>query len=86
MLNNALKKVFGDRNQRLLKKMSKTAAQINALEPQIQELDDDALIEGRQLRRKALDIVKQCQSFNNWPGHTDDHVQTISLPSWGYAA
>ena len=52
----------------------------------VYELDDDALIEGRQLRRKALDIVKQCQSFNNWPGHTDDHVQTISLPSWGYAA
>ena len=52
----------------------------------VYELDDDALIEGRQLRRKALDIVKQCQSFNNWPGHTDDQIQTISLPSWGYAA
>lgn len=52
----------------------------------VYELDEDALIEGRQLRRKALDIVKQCQSFNNWPGHTDDQIQTISLPSWGYAA
>ena len=43
MLNNALKKVFGDRNQRLLRKMGKTAGQINALEQQFQELDDDAL-------------------------------------------
>ena len=43
MLQSALKKVFGDRNQRLLKKMGKTVAQINALESELQALSDSAL-------------------------------------------
>jgi preprotein translocase subunit SecA len=43
MLNIALKKVFGDRNQRLLKKLSNITAQINELEQQNQDLDDNAL-------------------------------------------
>ena len=46
----------------------------------IYELDDDALAEGRYLRRQALDLVAQCVAFNDWPGHTDDQVQTLSLP------
>ncbi len=43
MLQNTLKKVFGDRNQRLLKKLGKTVHQINALEQEIRALNDDEL-------------------------------------------
>ncbi|MDZ7642292.1 MAG: preprotein translocase subunit SecA [Desulfurivibrio sp.] len=43
MLSNMLKKVFGTQNERLLKAMQPTVAQINALEPQMQALDDAAL-------------------------------------------
>ncbi len=43
MLNIALKKVFGDRNQRLLRKLSKTVARINAMEGTLQSLSDSEL-------------------------------------------
>jgi len=43
MANNLLTKVFGSRNDRLLKNYRKIAARINALEPQLEQLDDDAL-------------------------------------------
>ena len=49
----------------------------------IYELDDDALAEAH-LRRQALDLVAQCVAFNDWPGHTDDQVQTLSLPAWAF--
>jgi len=43
MLQHALKRVFGDRNQRLLKKLGKTVDRINALEAGMSALDDEAL-------------------------------------------
>ena len=43
MISNVLKKVFGSRNQRLLKKMNKSVAQITALESEFEALDDEAL-------------------------------------------
>jgi len=43
MLQNVLKKVFGDRNQRMLGKMHKIVAQINQLEEEMQQLEDAAL-------------------------------------------
>ena len=43
MLTQLAKKVFGSRNDRLLKQYRKTVAKINALEAQMQELDDAAL-------------------------------------------
>ena len=43
MLNTALKAIFGSRNDRLLKQYRKTVEQINALEPAIQKLSDEAL-------------------------------------------
>jgi len=43
MIGKALTKVFGSRNQRLLKKMNKTVEQINALEGDFESLDDAAL-------------------------------------------
>ena len=43
MLKTVFKKVFGSRNERLVKQMGKTVERINALEPEIQALSDDAL-------------------------------------------
>ncbi|PKL99309.1 MAG: preprotein translocase subunit SecA, partial [Gammaproteobacteria bacterium HGW-Gammaproteobacteria-7] len=43
MLNALLTRVFGSRNDRLIKQMSKSVAQINAFEPAIQELSDEQL-------------------------------------------
>jgi preprotein translocase subunit SecA len=43
MLGNLLKKVFGTRNQRLIKEYSQTVRRINALEPEIGSLSDAAL-------------------------------------------
>lgn len=43
MLNRLMTRIFGSRNQRLLKRMQKTVAEINALEPTIQALSDDEL-------------------------------------------
>ena len=43
MLQQTLKRVFGDRNQRLLRNIGKTVARINALETEMQALDDAAL-------------------------------------------
>jgi preprotein translocase subunit SecA len=38
-----IKKIFGSRNDRTLKQLRRQVAQINALEPQMQALSDEAL-------------------------------------------
>ena len=43
MLNSLLTSVFGSRNERLLKQLNGIVKKINALEPQMQALSDDAL-------------------------------------------
>ena len=43
MLNNLLTSIFGSRNERLLKQLSGIVKKINALEPQMQALSDEAL-------------------------------------------
>jgi preprotein translocase subunit SecA len=43
MVSNLLKKVFGSRNERLIKRMSKKVDQINALESQVERLSDSEL-------------------------------------------
>ncbi len=46
------KKIFGSRNQRLIKKFNKTVDQINALEPSVEALDDAALVARTEEFRK----------------------------------
>ncbi len=46
--------VFGSRNDRLLKRMRKTVAAVNALEPEMAALDDDAL------RAKTTEFRERC--------------------------
>ncbi|HUA81124.1 MAG TPA: hypothetical protein VL997_12180, partial [Dyella sp.] len=43
MLNRALTSLFGSRNERVLRQLSKTVARINALEPELEKLSDEAL-------------------------------------------
>ena len=41
--SNFLTKIFGSRNDRLLKQYRKSAAAINAMEPALEKLSDDEL-------------------------------------------
>ena len=53
---NVLTKIFGSRNERLLKQYSRVVARINALESQIAALSDEAL------RAKTAEFRKQLQA------------------------
>ena len=44
MLSNALKAIFGSRNERILKGFRRQVAAINVLEPRFQALSDDAFM------------------------------------------
>jgi preprotein translocase subunit SecA len=61
MISGFLKKIFGSRNDRLIKQYSQTVARINALEPAISQLSDDALkakteeFRGRHAQGESLD-------------------------------
>jgi preprotein translocase subunit SecA len=43
MFNAILTRIFGSRNERIVRQLQKQVAQINALEPEFQALDDEAL-------------------------------------------
>ena len=43
MLNSLLTRIFGSRNERLLRQFQKNVASINAMEPQMERLDDAGL-------------------------------------------
>jgi len=54
MINSILKKIFGSRNDRLLRKYSHAVTAINALEPQVQQLSDaDLRARTDSLRQRA---------------------------------
>ncbi len=54
MLNNFLARLFGSRNQRLIKRLGGVVATINALEPKYQALADAELSAQTQVLRKRL--------------------------------
>ncbi|RZA33233.1 MAG: preprotein translocase subunit SecA, partial [Lysobacteraceae bacterium] len=43
MINSLLTRVFGSRNERLLKQLQRSVGKINALEPELEKLSDEAL-------------------------------------------
>jgi preprotein translocase subunit SecA len=55
MIQGVLKKIFGSRNDRLLKQYGRTVREINALEPEIARLSDE------QLRAKTEEFRKRVQ-------------------------
>ncbi|WP_373510299.1 preprotein translocase subunit SecA [Thiocapsa sp.] len=54
MVKHLLKKVFGSRNDRLVKALLKSVARINALEPELEKLSDQALAAKTAELRKRL--------------------------------
>jgi preprotein translocase subunit SecA len=54
MFNRILTGIFGSRNERLLRQMNKTVAKINAFEPGLKSLSDDALRAKTEEFRKRL--------------------------------
>ncbi|KXX63643.1 preprotein translocase subunit SecA [Marichromatium gracile] len=54
MVTQLLKKVFGSRNDRLVKSLLKSVAKINALEPELERLSDEALAAKTPEFRKRL--------------------------------
>ena len=63
MATNILTKIFGSRNDRLIKQYRQTVARINALEPAFETLDDNALraktdeFKGRVAAGESLDAI-----------------------------
>src|SRR5882757_8641940 len=63
MISNILTRIFGSRNERLLKQYAQTVRQINALEPSIAALSDDelkaktAVFRGRSEAGETLDAL-----------------------------
>ena len=61
MITGFLKKIFGSRNDRLIKQYSQTVARINGLEPAISKLTDEELraktdeFRGRHVQGESLD-------------------------------
>lgn len=43
--------------------------------------DPDAIMWGRRLNRKALDVYRECRQTDRWPGYSD-RVLSVSLPNW----
>src|SRR5574338_1610458 len=56
MVTGLLKKVFGSRNDRLLKQYQRTVREINALEPAVQKLSDE------ELRGKTETLKQRCRA------------------------
>ncbi len=55
MINTLLTKVIGSKNERMLKKLHPIVDQINAFEPEIEALDDAALVAKRDEFRKRVE-------------------------------
>ncbi|WP_454832058.1 preprotein translocase subunit SecA [Pseudoxanthomonas wuyuanensis] len=56
MINNLLTRVFGSRNERLLKQLQRSVGKINALEPELQQLSDE------QLKAKTPEFQQRIQA------------------------
>jgi len=68
MILNAVKKVFGSRNERLIKQHRKIVNKINALEPEFEALDDE------QLAAKTQEFRDRLKSEDNPQGETIDQL------------
>ncbi|MET0070019.1 MAG: preprotein translocase subunit SecA [Candidatus Thiodiazotropha sp.] len=65
MVSNIFKKIFGSRNERLIKRMSRTVSQINALEADIEKLSDEALRQKTAEFRSRLEAGETLDGLMN---------------------
>lgn len=49
----------------------------------VTELDADSLELGRRDRQRGIELYRECESTNKWPGYTTD-VMTTALPKWAF--
>ncbi|MHB8472990.1 MAG: preprotein translocase subunit SecA [Gammaproteobacteria bacterium] len=63
MVSSLLSKIFGSRNQRLLKRMDKTVAQISALEVSLKDLSDEQLRAKTTTFRARLEVGEALDSL-----------------------
>ncbi|MCU7893458.1 MAG: preprotein translocase subunit SecA [Candidatus Thiodiazotropha sp. (ex Ustalcina ferruginea)] len=63
MVSNIFKKIFGSRNERLIKRMSKTVSHITGLEADIEKLSDEALKEKTGEFRSRLEAGETLDSL-----------------------
>jgi hypothetical protein len=47
------------------------------------QLDLDALREGRELNREAIDLYRACSESGSWPGYSAG-IEVVSLPAWAF--
>ncbi len=71
MFNKVLKKVFGSRNERLIKRMQKAVAQINDLEEQVSALSD------AQLQAKTVDFRERLEGGETLDGLLPDAFAVV---------
>ena len=69
MISALAQRVFGTSNTRYLKRLEKTVAEINALEPEIEALSDEAL---RGLVKVGAQIVILAEKSPSFSMHLDD--------------
>ena len=67
MFDSFLTKIFGSRNDRLIRQYRKRCAQINKLEPEIQALTDE------QLRGKTAEFRERLDKGEDLPQYIKDH-------------
>ena len=65
MLSNLMKKIFGSRNERLVRRMLKSVEQINVLEPQLQALGDAELAAKTDEFRRRLENGESLDALLN---------------------
>jgi preprotein translocase subunit SecA len=65
MVSNIFKKIFGSRNERLVKRLSKTVSQMNALEADLEKLSDEALQGKTAEFRSRLEAGENLDSLMN---------------------
>ena len=68
MFASIARKIFGSRNDRLLKKLGKAVTAINALEPEYEQLSDE------QLKAKTAEFKQNFQHRRPPPDHTQHKV------------
>ena len=90
MITGFLKKIFGSRNDRLIKQYSQTVVRINALEPAISQLSDEALkaktdeFRSRHAKGESIRVfpISNWTELDVWQYIEREHV---ALPSLYYS-
>src|SRR5688500_14048054 len=82
MIQGVLKKIFGSRNERLLKQYGRAVREINALEPEMSRLSDEALRaktdEFRKRVQERVSAAATAAARKAEPGDDEAEAQTTT--------